>query len=119
MQGERDHRELVAPFTGGRDLQARDIAARSGPRLTRIGRPRIFWKRAGTASDAVFPVFLTPDELANVLRMSPRTLEKMRLANSGPRYIRLGGTRCGRVIYSVRDIEDWLEYCARGQLATR
>lgn len=61
------------------------------------------------------PLFFTPIEAAELLRLSRRTLEKMRLQNRGPRYYRVGdGAKC-RVLYSLADIADWLAQHARGR----
>ncbi|MGH8503835.1 MAG: helix-turn-helix transcriptional regulator [Gammaproteobacteria bacterium] len=49
--------------------------------------------------------YLTQAEAANFTRLSPRTLERMRLTGTGPRYSKAGR----RVIYSRRAIEEWLE----------
>jgi len=50
-------------------------------------------------------VFLTNNEAASFLRLSPRTLEKHRCLNSGPRYRKFGR----RVLYALRDLEVWTE----------
>lgn len=55
------------------------------------------------------PVFLTSVEVANMLRLSPRSLEKMRLENRGPRYIRLGTGGRAKVIYNLLDVVAWVE----------
>lgn len=48
--------------------------------------------------------YLTQSETAKLTRLSPRTLERMRLTGSGPRYTKAGR----RVIYSRNAIEEWL-----------
>ena len=55
-----------------------------------------------------YPVLLTPVEVADMLRTTPRTLENMRLTNRGPRYIRLGAEGVAKVVYDLRDVEAWL-----------
>ena len=55
-----------------------------------------------------YPVLLTPAEVADLLRTTPRTLENMRLTNRGPRYIRLGAEGVAKVVYDLRDVEAWL-----------
>jgi hypothetical protein len=50
-------------------------------------------------------VYLTQDEAAALLRRSPRSLERHRLAGTGPAFIRAGR----RVIYNRRVIEAWTE----------
>jgi hypothetical protein len=44
---------------------------------------------------------MTQIDLARRWRISPRTLERWRWLNQGPRYIKIGG----RVVYRVADIE--------------
>lgn len=61
------------------------------------------------SSESVLPVFLTTVDLAKMLRMSPRSIEKMRLENRGPRYHRLGESGKAKVIYRLSDVEEWLE----------
>jgi hypothetical protein len=48
---------------------------------------------------------LTQREAASVLRLSERTLERMRVAGNGPRFV-----RCNRTIrYRLQDIETFVE----------
>jgi len=49
--------------------------------------------------------YLTNEEAANILQLSPRTLEKMRVIGGGPRYRKLGR----RVVYSMQDLEAWAD----------
>ncbi len=49
--------------------------------------------------------YLTQTEAAELLRISPRTLERYRVAGSGPRFVKAGR----RVIYRSSDIEAWTE----------
>lgn len=51
------------------------------------------------------PLFLTQAEAADLLRMSPRTLERHRLAGTGPKFIKAGR----RVLYRRADLEAWAE----------
>jgi len=53
--------------------------------------------------------YLTCLEASELLRISPRTLEKMRVEGSGPRYLKAGGGKRSRVLYRESDIADWLE----------
>jgi predicted DNA-binding transcriptional regulator AlpA len=48
-------------------------------------------------------IYLTQSEVAALLRISPRTLERHRLAGTGPAYVKLGR----RVVYSRDTIEAW------------
>lgn len=53
--------------------------------------------------------FLTVDEAADLLRLSPRSLEGFRYRGGGPRYSKAGR----RVLYRRTDIEAWIERQAR------
>ena len=46
------------------------------------------------------PEFLTNDEAAAFLRLSPRTLEKQRVLGGGPRFRKFGA----RVLYAAEDL---------------
>jgi excisionase family DNA binding protein len=47
---------------------------------------------------------LTQQEAAEYLRLSVRTLERMRLQGNGPRFV-----KCGRrVFYLLRDLDAWI-----------
>ena len=53
--------------------------------------------------------YLNSEEAARILRMSARTLERMRVEGSGPKYLKAGrGTRA-RVLYRPADIDAWLD----------
>lgn len=56
------------------------------------------------------PEFLTNDEAAAFLRLSPRTLEKQRVLGGGPRYRKFGA----RVLYAVGDLRIWADGRAYG-----
>jgi excisionase family DNA binding protein len=47
--------------------------------------------------------YLTCEEAATLLRLSPRTLEKLRIIGGGPRFRKFGR----RVLYAVEDLEAW------------
>lgn len=47
--------------------------------------------------------YLTNDEAASYLRLSPRTLEKQRVIGGGPRFRKFGR----RVMYAVADLDAW------------
>lgn len=55
------------------------------------------------------PVFLDTAETAQMLRISPRTLEGMRLDGTGPRYVKMGNSKRAKVIYSLKDVEEWID----------
>ena len=56
------------------------------------------------------PEFLTNDEAAAFLRLSPRTLEKQRVLGGGPRYRKFGA----RGLYAVGDLRTWADGRAYG-----
>lgn len=47
------------------------------------------------------PAYLTQNEAADYLRISPRTLERHRSTGTGPRFSRLGR----RVVYAVSELD--------------
>ena len=49
--------------------------------------------------------YLTNDEAAAFLRLSPRTLEKQRVIGGGPRFRKFGR----RVLYAIDDLEAWAD----------
>jgi len=49
--------------------------------------------------------YLTNEEAANFLRLSPRTLEKHRVLGGGPRFRKFGR----RVLYAIADLEAWAD----------
>ena len=51
------------------------------------------------------PEFLTTDEAAAFLRLSPRTLEKQRVLGGGPRFRKFGA----RVVYAAADLRAWAD----------
>jgi hypothetical protein len=51
------------------------------------------------------PRYVTADEAAEFLRLSPRTLEKHRGIGGGPRYHKFGRA----VRYAMSDLEAWAE----------
>lgn len=58
---------------------------------------------APTNGGARAPRYLTNDEAAAFLRLSPRTLEKQRVIGGGPRFRKFGR----RVVYAIEDLEAW------------
>lgn len=50
-------------------------------------------------------IYLTNNEAAQFLRLSPRTLEKQRVIGGGPRFRKFGR----RVMYSVPDLNAWAD----------
>lgn len=60
---------------------------------------------AGPASGLLF---LTTIEVAGMLRISRRTLERMRVEGTGPQYLKVGPGKRSRVLYREQDVLDWL-----------
>ena len=60
---------------------------------------------ASTISSAQPQRYLTNDEAAEYLRLSPRTLEKQRVLGGGPKFRKFGR----RVMYAVTDLDAWAE----------
>jgi predicted DNA-binding transcriptional regulator AlpA len=56
-----------------------------------------------TATDPA--VYLNCDEAAALLKLSPRTLEKLRTLGGGPRFRKLGR----RVMYARADLDSWAD----------
>ena len=54
-------------------------------------------------------VLLTTRECAERLRLSPRTLERMRVEGRGPRYVKAGPGSQSRVLYCEADLAAWVE----------
>lgn len=48
--------------------------------------------------------YLTQDQVADLLHVSPRTLERHRVAGTGPRFMKIGA----RVLYDRADLKAWL-----------
>ena len=60
---------------------------------------------AATQQPAATSRYLTNDEAAEYLRLSPRTLEKQRVIGGGPRFRKFGR----RVMYAVTDLDAWAD----------
>lgn len=58
---------------------------------------------AALATTAQPQRYLTNDEAADYLRLSPRTLEKQRVIGGGPKFRKFGR----RVMYAVADLDTW------------
>lgn len=66
-------------------------------------------KQAPTLDTQNPPRYLTTPEAAQLVCLSPRTLEKHRLFGTGPNYRKIGG----RVIYASTDVLEWAESGAK------
>lgn len=60
---------------------------------------------AAPAASATSPQFLTTVEAAELLRLSPRTLEKQRVLGGGPQFRKFGA----RVVYAMADLRAWAD----------
>ncbi|MCR4142915.1 helix-turn-helix domain-containing protein [Alcaligenes faecalis] len=60
---------------------------------------------AAPALTAAAACYLTNEEAADYLRLSPRTLEKMRVIGGGPRFRKFGR----RVMYAIADLDAWAD----------
>ncbi len=60
---------------------------------------------AVVAASARTPRYLTNDEAADYLRLSPRTLEKQRVQGGGPQFRKFGR----RVRYAISDLDAWAD----------
>lgn len=54
-------------------------------------------------------MFLISTEAADLLRISRRTLERMRVDGTGPRYLKVGPGKRSRVLYRQSEVLAWLE----------
>ena len=78
------------------------MAARAAASIDRQARPAS--RHATFASDR-----LTTPEAAYYVRLSARTLERLRVEGTGPQYIRAGNGKRARVFYLIADLDSWLE----------
>ncbi len=60
-------------------------------------------------SAPVFPAYLNSQEAADILRISIRTLERMRVDGTGPTYLKAGAGTRSRVLYRPADLDAWLQ----------
>jgi hypothetical protein len=54
------------------------------------------------------PSLLTTIEAAKYLRLSPRTLERLRVQGDGPRFMKAGRGLRARVLYAPGDLQGWI-----------
>lgn len=54
-------------------------------------------------------MFMTTIEVAALLRISRRTLERMRVEGTGPRYLKVGPGKRSRVLYRQQEVMAWME----------
>ncbi len=53
--------------------------------------------------------YLTTREAAAFLKISPRTLERLRITGGGPRFTKVGTSIRSRVVYKRSDLIEWME----------
>jgi predicted DNA-binding transcriptional regulator AlpA len=58
---------------------------------------------------------LTVGEAATYVSLSASTLNRLRVSGGGPRYAKLAG----KVLYDVRDLDQWIEDSKRGSTSER
>jgi excisionase family DNA binding protein len=51
---------------------------------------------------------LTPEEVAEILKVHPGTLENWRVRGEGPPFVKLGNKRRSAVRYRRQDVENWI-----------
>ncbi|WP_234194294.1 helix-turn-helix domain-containing protein [Pseudacidovorax sp. NFM-22] len=61
--------------------------------------------QSASAASPAEPEFLTTEEAAALLRLSPRTLEKQRVLGGGPRFRKFGA----RVVYARADLRAYAD----------
>lgn len=64
--------------------------------------------REDSTPDSASDSYLTNQEAARHLRLSPRTLERMRVEGSGPPFMKAGPGKRARVLYRKSDLDAWL-----------
>jgi predicted DNA-binding transcriptional regulator AlpA len=69
------------------------------PQNTSLVRPGSYQVDGGLAA------FLPQPEASAFLRLSERTLERHRIAGTGPKFVRLGR----RIVYRRADLEAWVD----------
>lgn len=54
-------------------------------------------------------IYLTTEDAAQLLSLSPRTLERMRVSGGGPQFFKAGPGKRSRVLYAKLDLMKWLQ----------
>ena len=52
--------------------------------------------------------FLTTKEAATYTRLSPRSIERLRVEGTGPPYRKCGSGKKAKVLYTIADLDAWL-----------
>jgi hypothetical protein len=98
---------MIASFSETASIRLRCVAGALQPMEVLTMRPaplRPAAAPAATLATAAQPQrYLTNDEAAEYLRLSPRTLEKQRVLGGGPKFRKFGR----RVMYAVADLDAW------------
>lgn len=63
-------------------------------------------------SERPLPVFLTPGQVGDLLRISEKTLDNWRAAGFGPPYRRIGKGPQQKAIYELSALGEWLKHFA-------
>ena len=58
--------------------------------------------------------YLDTREAAKFLRLSPRTLERMRVEGAGPKFLKAGRGIRAKVLYREEDLRSWVEAITYG-----
>lgn len=74
-----------------------------------VSEPAVRSKPVSPAHSAPASGFMTTQEAAHYVRLSPRTLERLRTDGTGPRYRKAGPGKKARVLYLKSDLDAWLE----------
>ncbi|HKH44603.1 MAG TPA: helix-turn-helix domain-containing protein [Thermoanaerobaculia bacterium] len=92
--------------------QTRKVPAESTRAQERAGRGaggRSQSLNSQTLTSQSLPVLMTPDQVADLLMVSPRTLAGWRLRGEGPRFVRLGNKGREMIRYRSSVILAWIE----------
>jgi hypothetical protein len=68
---------------------------------------------SGGVAIGTAPLVVTEVEAGHMLRLSVRTMQRLRLDGDGPRFVRLTGRRIG---YAISDLRAWVQ--ARSMAST-
>ena len=62
-----------------------------------------------SSTSGTTPIYLTSSEAAELLRIAPATLERMRINGLGPRFAKVGPGKRAKVVYKRVELLAWLE----------
>ena len=72
---------------------------------TKTTAPSVAVSEGAQANINIPALVLTEDEAARMLRLSARTMQRLRLDGDGPRFVKLTGRRIG---YAIGDLQAWV-----------